>query len=60
MLYLWGPGSSGKDTVLLMFLVFFGETMHNYGVVLNGSFLVFGKGSNKESASPFLAATQGK
>ena len=60
LLYLWGPGSSGKDTVMMIFLKFFGEDPHNYGVVLNGDFLVGSKGGNKEGASPFLSATQGK
>ena len=60
MLYLWGPGRSGKDTVLLIFLKFFGGSVQNYSVVLNGGFLVAGRATCKEAASPFLAATQGK
>ena len=44
----------------MLFLKFFGEDPHSYGVVLNGGFLVGGKGGNKEGASPFLSATQGK
>ena len=61
-LYLYGPGSSGKDVVMLLFLTFFGEAPDNLGCVLNGSFLVDAHGGqvNKEAASPFLAATQGK
>ena len=61
-LYLYGPGSSGKDVVMLMVLTFFGEQPDNYGCVLNGSFIVDAKGGqvNKEAASPFLAATAGK
>ena len=61
-LYLYGPGSSGKDVVMLLFLMFFGEGPDNLGCVLNGSFIVDAHGGqvNKEAASPFLAATQGK
>jgi len=61
-LYLYGPGSSGKDVVLMMFMAFFGEEPYNYAVVLNGGYVVDAKGSNvsKETATPFLAATQGK
>jgi hypothetical protein len=61
-LYIYGPGSSGKDVVLLLFLTFFGECPDNLGCVLNGDFIVDASGGfgNKESASPFLAATQGK
>ena len=61
-LYLYGPGSSGKDVVMLLFLTFFGEAPDNLGCVQNGSFLVDAHGGhvNKEAASPFLAATQGK
>ena len=60
--YIYGPGSSGKDVVLLLFLTFFGETPDNLGCVLNGDFIVDASGgfANKEAASPFLAATQGK
>ena len=61
-LYIYGPGSSGKDVVLLLFLTFFGEAPDNLGCVLNGDFIVDASGgfANKEAASPFLAATQGK
>ena len=61
-LYLYGPGSSGKDVVMLLFLTFFGEGPDNLGCVLNGGFIVDAHGGqvNKEAASPFLAATQGK
>jgi hypothetical protein len=60
-LYMYGPGSSGKDVVMLMFLQFFGEQDENLGCNLNGTFLVETRGaSNKEGASPFLAKTQGK
>eukprot|EP00973_Karenia_brevis_P062269 8661056-Karenia_brevis.AAC.1 len=61
-LYLYGPGSSGKDLVMMLFLSFFGEGEGGYGCVLNGSFIVDAHGGqvNKEAASPFLAATQGK
>ena len=61
-LYLYGPGTSGKDVVMLLFLMFFGEGPDNLGCVLNGSFIVDAHGGqvNKEAASPFLAATQGK
>jgi len=61
-LYLYGPGSSGKDVVMLLFLTFFGEAPDNLGCVLNGSWLVDAHGGqvNKEAPSPFLAQTQGK
>ncbi len=59
-LYLFGPGSSGKDVVMLVVLSFFGAKPQNYGCVLNGNFLVDSKGSSKEGASPFLASTVGK
>ena len=39
-LYLYGPGSSGKDVAMLLFLTFFGENPDNLGCVLNGSFIV--------------------
>ena len=60
-MYIYGPGSSGKDVVLLLFLQFFGEKPDNLGCVLNGDFIVDASGgfSSKEAASPFLAATQG-
>ena len=47
---------------MLLFLTFFGEAPDNLGCVLNGSFIVDAHGGqvNKEAASPFLAATQGK
>lgn len=47
---------------MLLFLRFFGEAEDGYGCVLNGSFIVDAHGGqvNKEAASPFLAATQGK
>jgi len=59
-LYLFGPGASGKDVIMLLVLSFFGAGEHNYGCVLNGSFLVDGKGTSKEGPSPFLANTAGK
>ena len=59
-LYLFGPGSSGKDVAMLLILTFFGAAEENYGCVLNGKFLVDGPGSSKEGASPFLASTVGK
>ena len=60
-LYIFGPGSSGKDVVMLLLLSFFGAKPHNYGCVLNGNFLVEGRaGSSKEGPSPFLASTAGK
>ena len=59
-LYLFGPGSSGKDVVMLLLLSFFGSGSFNYGCMLNGSFIVDGKAGGKEAASPFLAATAGK
>ena len=61
-LYLYGPGSSGKDVVMLIILSFFGEQPDSYGTVLNGSFIVDNPrgGSSKEGPSPFLAATAGK
>ena len=59
-LYLFGPGSSGKDVAMLIILAFFGAKEENYGCVLNGSFLVESGKSSKESASPFAASTIGK
>jgi hypothetical protein len=59
-LYLYGPGSSGKDVVMLLILAFFGGNLENYGCVLNGSFLVDSGKSCKEAASPFAASTMGK
>ena len=61
-LYLFGPGSSGKDVVMLIILAFFGATPDSYGCVLNGSFLVDASAGrvSKEAASPFLANTAGK
>lgn len=59
-LYLYGPGSSGKDVAMLSILAFFGGKVGNYGCVLNGSFLVESGKSSKEAASPFAASTVGK
>ena len=39
-LYVHGPGSSGKDVVMILFLMFFGEGPDNLGCVLNGNFIV--------------------
>jgi len=61
--YIFGPGSSGKDALLLLLLAFFGEEPDSYATTLNGSFIVDqgGRGAiNKEQATPFLAATAGK
>ena len=61
-LYLYGPGSFGKDLVMMLLCNFVGEGEDGYGCVLNGSFIVDAQGGQvtKEAASPFLAATQGK
>ena len=59
-LYLYGPGSSGKDVAMLIVLAFFGGNVENYGCVLNGNFLVESGKSCKEAASPFAASTIGK
>ena len=59
-LYLFGPGSSGKDVVMMLVLAFFGEGPSNYGMTLNGSFMIHEGKAIKENASPLLAGTQGK
>ena len=58
-LYIFGPGSSGKDVVMGIFLHFFGSKDGNYGVVVGGHWIVDGK-KQKEGAEPFLANTRGK
>ena len=60
-LYIYGNASGGKDVLLLIFLHFFGRNKNNYGYMLSGSFLAHSKvQTGRESASPFLAETQGK
>ena len=48
LVYIYGPGSSGKDVVLLLFLTFFGEAPDNLGCVLNGDFIVDASGGGRK------------
>ncbi|CAJ1458633.1 unnamed protein product, partial [Effrenium voratum] len=46
-LYLFGPGGSGKDVLLLILLRFLGREDDNYATMLPGSYVVVGGQSDK-------------
>lgn len=59
-MYMYGVGQSGKDLILLLYSVFFGDGEVNYFCPLGGDFLVKAGLTSKEGASPFLASIRGK
>ncbi|CAE7882852.1 unnamed protein product, partial [Symbiodinium necroappetens] len=60
LLYLHGPGSSGKDVLMLILLRFLGYEPQHYGLLVSGRYFVAGAKSGKESASPQLDQMRGK
>ncbi|CAE7735384.1 unnamed protein product [Symbiodinium sp. CCMP2592] len=60
LLYIHGPGSSGKDVLMLILLCFLGYEPWNYGLLVSGRYFVAGAKSGKESASPQLDQMRGK
>ena len=60
LLYLHGPGSSGKDVLMLLLLRFLGYEPCNYGLLVSGRYFVAGARCGKESASPQLDQMRGK
>ncbi|CAE7431504.1 unnamed protein product, partial [Symbiodinium sp. CCMP2456] len=60
LFYLHGPGSSGKDVLMLILLRFLGYEPQHYGLLVSGRYFVAGAKSGKESASPHLDQMRGK
>ncbi|CAE7767204.1 unnamed protein product, partial [Symbiodinium sp. KB8] len=60
LLYLHGPGSSGKDVLMLIPFRFLGYEPQHYGLFVSGRYFVAGAKSGKESASPQLDQMRGK
>ncbi|CAE7261606.1 unnamed protein product, partial [Symbiodinium sp. CCMP2456] len=60
LFYLHGPGSSGKDVLMLILLRFLGYEPQHYGLLVSGRYFVAGAKSGKESASPQLDQMRGK
>ena len=62
--FMWwyGTGQSGKDVMMSIFMTLLGDGEDNYGLTVNGDFLIKGVNSmsSKEAASPLLAQCRGK
>ena len=54
-LYLFGPGSSGKDVLMLLLLRFLGSEGYQYAAMIPGRFVVAGGSSSREGPSPNMA-----
>ncbi|CAJ1378734.1 unnamed protein product [Effrenium voratum] len=54
-LHLFGPGSSGKDVLLLILLRFLGREDNNYGAMLPGSYVAVGGQSDKNGPTENIA-----
>ncbi|CAJ1358528.1 unnamed protein product, partial [Effrenium voratum] len=59
-LYLFGPGSSGKDVLLLILLRFLGREDNNYATMLPGSYVVVGGQSDKNGPTENIAQLESK
>ncbi|CAJ1412545.1 unnamed protein product, partial [Effrenium voratum] len=59
-LYLFGPGGSGKDVLLLILLRFLGREDDNYATMLPGSYVVVGGQSDKNGPTENIAQLESK